>query len=464
MNNSRYLRALALIGAIGLLATACGGGGDAAGNVDISGEPDSSVSGEVDILHAFTGEADVAGLNTIIDAFEEAYPNITVSQQGDNAFESLARTRVNSGQAPDILLHPQPGLLDDFYNEGATFTMTPPDSLEGDLIPGLLDLGSINDDFVAVPLKLSLKSLVWYNVPAFEAGGYTIPETWDEMLAVTEQIAADGGVDAPWCIGIESDDATGWVATDWTEDVLLRAIGPEQYDAWVAGDLAFASDEVQGAINDYIVPIWTNDDYVAGGRDQIARENFGTSVIGITTGEGGECMFHRQATFIEGFIADQAPDAEYGTDYDFFLLPSINEEFGKPALGGGDFAALYSDNPAAAEFMKFLTTATAGEGWAQMGGFLSPFTTFDSSLYPTESARTSGELLASADSFRFDGSDLMPTDVGASSADGSFWNEMTAWITGQTELDAALQAIDATYASVKQDGGASEGATEDATE
>lgn len=440
------LRWLAGAGAVALFAAACGGGGgETGGNVDISGEADTSVSGEVEILHAFTGEADVAGLNAIIDDFEAMYPDITVNEQGDNAFESLARTRVNSGQAPDIILHPQPGLLSDFYNEGATFTMTPPDSLEDELIGGLIDLGTFDGNYTAVPMRLSLKSLVWYNVPAFEAGGYEIPDTWDELVALTEQIAADGLVDAPWCIGIESDDATGWVATDWTEDVLLRTIGPDRYDDWVAGDLAFASDEVRGAIEDYIAPIWTNDDYVFGGQEQIARENFGTAIVGITTGEGGDCMLHRQATFIEGFISDQAPDAEYGTDYDFFLLPSINEEFGKPALGGGDFAALYTDNPAAAEFMKFLTNAEAGEGWAAAGGFLSPFATFDSSVYPTESSRTSGELLAGASSFRFDGSDLMPSDVGASSADGSFWNEMTAWITGQVELEDALSSIDETY-------------------
>lgn len=462
MNNIKRTRWLAAVGAAAMVATACGGGdgGAGAGPIDISGEADTSVSGEVDILHAFTGDADLTGLGTIIDAFEEKYPEVTVSQQGDNAFESLARTRVNSGQAPDIILHPQPGLLNDFYNEGATYTMTPPDSLQNDLIGGLIDLGTINGDYVAVPMRLSLKSLVWYNVPAFEAGGYTIPETWDELMTITEEVAAAGDVEAPWCIGIESDDATGWVATDWVEDVLLRTIGPDKYDEWVAGDLDFSSDEVKGAIEDNIVPIWTNDDYVNGGQAQIARENFGTSVIGITTGEGGECMFHRQATFIEGFIADQAPDAEYGVDYDFFMLPEIDSEFGTPALGGGDFAALYSDNPAAAEFMKFLTTAEAGNGWAAEGGFLSPFTTFDTSLYPTESARTSGELLAGATSFRFDGSDLMPSDVGSSSADGAFWNEMTAWITGQASLEEALSAIDETYDSVSENSGESDAESE----
>lgn len=444
----RTMRLTAAIGAVAMLAAACGGGGDdATGDViDISSEPDTSVEGEISILHAFTGDADVSGLNAIIDAFESEYPNITVEEQGDNSFESLARTRVSSGQAPDIILHPQPGLLNDFYNDGATFVMSQPDNLESDLVPGLVELGTIGDDFVAVPMRLSLKSLVWYNVPAFEAGGYEVPETWDDMLALTEEVAASGDVEAPWCIGMESDDATGWVATDWVEDILLRTIGPEAYDEWVAGDLDFASDEVSSAIEEYMAPIWTNDDYVFGGQENIAREPFGTSVIGIID---GDCMFHRQATFIESFISDNRPDAEYGTDYDFFFLPSIDEEWGDPALGAGDFAAMYSDDPAAAEFMKFLSQAEAGEGWAAQGGFLSPFTTFDNSVYPTESTRSAAELLQGADAFRFDGSDLMPADVGASSADGSFWNEMTAWVTGQATLEEALTSIDEQYDSVQ---------------
>jgi alpha-glucoside transport system substrate-binding protein len=447
MNRNPLLRRSAAVSAtLAVVLAACGGGDDTSGEVlDVAAAADTSVEGTVTMLHAFTGDADVAGLNAIIDDFEAAYPGVTVEDQGDNNFESLARTRVSSGQAPDIILHPQPGLLTDFYNDGATFVMSQPDNLDSDLVGGLVELGTINDDFVAIPMRLSLKSLVWYNVPAFEAGGYEIPTTWDEMVALTEEVAAGDAVNAPWCIGMESGDATGWVATDWVEDILLRTIGPESYDEWVAGDLDFASDEVQGAIEEYMVPIWTNDDYVFGGSENIAREPFGTAVLGIL---GDDCMFHRQATFIESFIADNAPDAVYGDDYDFFFLPGIESADDRPALGGGDFAALYSDNPAAIEFMKFLSTAEAGEGWAAAGGFLSPFATFDSTVYPTESTRTAGDLLAAATAFRFDGSDLMPADVGSSSGAGSFWAEMTAWITEQATLDEALTSIDEQYDSL----------------
>ncbi|MFP4233675.1 MAG: ABC transporter substrate-binding protein [Nitriliruptoraceae bacterium] len=445
---NRAWRLVAAGAALAMVATACGNGDDeGAATAD---------SGEVTVLHAFTGEEDVAGLTAIIEGFNEEYPDIEVLEEGSNDFESLARTRIGAGNAPDVILHPQPGLLEDFWNQGVVTPLddvVDVDTLTEETVGGLLDLVTFEDELFAVPMRLSLKSLVWYNPKTFEEGGYEVPETWAEMMDLTEQMAEDDIVEAPWCIGMESGDATGWVATDWVEDILLRTIGPEQYDEWVAGELGFSSDEVSGAIEEYMAPIWTNDDYVFGGQEQIAREAFGTSVTGILgdPAEGVECGLHRQATFIESFIAENAPDAEFGEDYDFFYLPPIEEgEYdGRATLGAGDFAALYTDNAAANTFMQYLATAEAGEGWAELGGYLSPFApVFDNSIYPSDSARTASDILAEADDFRFDGSDTMPGDVGSSSQSGSFWIEMTDWIQGNQELDEALADIDELFDEV----------------
>ena len=430
------LRLLAGTAALAMVVAACGGGDDGA-------------DGEVTILHAFTGEEDTAGLRAMIADFNAIHPNIVVREEGTGDFESLARTRIGAGTPSDIILHPQPGLLEDFVDQGV---VTPLDDLldvsrlESELVGGLLDLATFDGSLYAVPMRLSVKSLVWYNPNVFAANGYTVPETWDDMVALSDRMVADGIT--PWCIGIESGDATGWVATDWVEDILLRTVGGDEYDRWVAGDLAFNSPSVRSAIEQYMVPIWTNDDYVFGGRAQIARESFGDSVAGIL-GDDPECGMHRQATFIEGFIAEVAPDAEFGVDYDFFYLPAITPG-DRPVLGGGDYAALYTDNPAAILFMEFLATAQSGEGWAARGGFLSPFApVFDSSVYPTDSSVRASEILAEATAFRFDGSDLMPGDVGSSSLSGSFWTEMTSWVLGEKSLGDALAAIDAFYASIR---------------
>ncbi len=38
-----------------------------------------------------------------------------------------------------------------------------------------------------------MKSLVWYVPEQFEEAGYEIPETMEDLKALTEQIAEDGG-------------------------------------------------------------------------------------------------------------------------------------------------------------------------------------------------------------------------------------------------------------------------------
>ncbi|CAN5430144.1 ABC transporter substrate-binding protein [soil metagenome] len=447
MTHKKLLAAAMLV--LAMIASACGDGGDSEGAGVAPGETvGNDVEGSITLLHAFTGEADVEGLRAIIADFEEAYPNVSVSEEGSNDFESLARTRTGAGTPPDIMLHPQPGLLEDFVSQGIVQPVDFVDDDLGDqLVGGVMDLTTFDGTNYALPVRLSLKSLVWYNQPVFEDAGYEIPETWDDMMALTQQIADDGEY-APWCIGIESGDATGWVATDWIEDILLRSIGLDAYNDWVAGDLAFASDEVQGAIEEYMVPIWTNDDFVNGGQANIAREAFGTSINGILGGADGACVLHRQATFIEGFISETAPDAEFGTDYNFFYLPPIDSEIGSPALGAGDLAARYTTTAASQAFMQFLATPEAGEGWAEQGGFLSPFTGFDASVYPTDSTRSSSELLAGADFFAFDGSDVMPGDVGSSSQQGSFWLEITNWVTDNQELGESLENIDSFYQDI----------------
>lgn len=465
MNSKRMLAALLLV--LALIAAACGDSGGDAGDDGSEAADDGpaaggdsseadgggaaaggDLSGEVTILHGFEGEEDIAGLETIIASFNATYPDVEVLQEGAAEFETLARTRISSGSPPDIMLHPQPGLLEDFVDQGIVepLDFIDPAALESELLGGLVELGTFDDTLYAVPARLSLKSLVWYNQPVFEEEGYEIPETWDDMFALTEQIAADSDL-APWCIGIESGDATGWVATDWIEDILLRTLGAEDYNAWVDGELGFASSEVSGAIEEYMAPIWTNDDFVNGGQENIAREAFGTSVLGIIGGADAECVLHRNATFIEGFIAEQAPEAEFGTDYDFFFLPPISEEVGTPALGAGDYAALYTENEAAMAFIEFLTTPEAGEDWAALGAYLSPFASFDTSVYGSDSLRRAGELLTEADFFAFDGSDLMPGEVGGSSQAGSFWLEITNWVTGNQELQPALENIDEFYAT-----------------
>jgi alpha-glucoside transport system substrate-binding protein len=278
------------------------------------------------------------------------------------------------------------------------------------------------------------KSLVWYPKDDFEAAGYEIPNTWEEMLALSDRIVTDGST--PWCIGIESDWATGWPATDWIEDILLRTTSLENYDRWVAGDLPFDSPEVRHAAK-VMSEIWFNDDYVYGGRDYIVSAFYGESPNPMFE-DPPKCWLHRQAYFITGHFP---PGVEAGKDFDFFYLPPIDPTYGKPYLIAADIMAMFNDRDEVRAVMEYLTKGESTKGWLAAGGALAPHKDARLDWYGDQVERRIAQMSLGATSVRFDGSDLMPGQVGA----GSFWKGMTDWVSGAADLDTVVKEIDAAW-------------------
>ncbi len=91
------------------------------------------------------------------------------------------------------------------------------------------------------------------------------------MIALSDMIVADG--DLPWCVGIGFGAATGWSATDWMEEIMLRTTSLENYDAWTSGELAFSSSEVKNAA-EMLGELWFTEGYVLGGKDSIVSTSF----------------------------------------------------------------------------------------------------------------------------------------------------------------------------------------------
>ncbi|MFQ3583839.1 MAG: ABC transporter substrate-binding protein, partial [Cyanobacteriota bacterium] len=200
----------------------------------------------VTIFGAFV-EEDARRFEASMRPFEER-TGIQVDYEGSGDFETLITVRMEGGDPPDIIAFPQPGLMMEYAREGRLVDLSEvidSQQLSQGYRSFWLELGTVDDTLVGVWYRASVKSLVWYPVPQFEEAGYEIPETWDELLALSDQIVADGGT--PWCIGIESSGATGWVGTDWIEDILLRTSGPEVYDQWVRNEIPFNDPRVKEA-------------------------------------------------------------------------------------------------------------------------------------------------------------------------------------------------------------------------
>lgn len=418
-------RALAAMLAVSLLAAACGNGDD-------DGE---ATAGPVSFLHVVSGDQEQAALQAAIDAFEEATGN-TVEPEFSDDFNTVIATRIAGGNAPDVALYPQPGLLEEMVARDGVESLEGLDLDEGGLVPGMIETGTFDGTPYGVVVNLAIKSLVWYPKGPFDEAGYSVPETWDDLLALTEEISGSGT--PAWCIGIESGGDTGWPATDWIEDIMLRMHGPDVYDQWTTNEVPFDSEEVRAAF-EAAEEIWFNESYVLGGATGIVNTSFLASPEPMLQDPPG-CFLHKQAGFIEGEF-----EGEIGTDYDVFVLPPMDDSIGNGANFAGNLAALHSDNPAAAEFIEFLVSSEGQQAWHshEGSGNLSIRSDFDTANYPSESLAAQGEALAQADFARFDGSDMMPGEVGA----GAFWTETVRWLGGAQDLDTTLTNIDAAWPS-----------------
>jgi alpha-glucoside transport system substrate-binding protein len=379
------------------------------------------------------------------------WTGINVLYSGNKQFEGVIAAMIAGGRVPDMADFPQPGLLDIFTKQGNIVdvsTFLNPDWLKQNYAPFWLDLamrpGKDGKPFMAgVWARDSVKSLVWYPKKAWDAAGYKIPQTWDEMIALSDQIVADGGT--PWCIGIESGAATGWPGTDWIEDIMLRTAPLQTYDNWAtpatAADRVKFTDPVVKAAFQKMSDIWFNDKYVAGGTKSIAGTFFGDSPKGMFA-DPPNCYMHRQATFITSFFPKDpvtGQDLVAGVDYDFFYLPPIDPAYGRPVLGAADIMAMFVDRPEIRAVMDWLSRGESVKTWGGEGSTLAPQNDFKPEWFANDIQRKAVEVVAQATSFRFDGSDLMPAAVGA----GSFWKGITDYVSGTIDLDTTLQEIDA---------------------
>lgn len=369
-------------------------------------------------------------LEAALAPFEEE-TGIDVIYEGTDAFTTLLPVRVDSGDAPDIAMFPQPGLMKSLADEGALIPVTEVLSREelAQYYPeSWIKLSTVNDEIYGIWYRSAVKSLVWYVPEEFEARGYEIPKTWDEMTALSDQMVADGI--SPWCLGLESGNASGWPATDWIEEIVLRTAGPDFYQKWVDHEVPFNAPEVQKAF-EYFGQIVRSPGYVWGGKTAALSIPWGDSPSGLFS-DPPVCFMHRQGNFITSFFPK---DIVLGEDVDFFPTPDIDPEYANSLLVAGDIFSMLNDTPEARALMAYLATPTPHEIWAEQGGFLSANKQVDLDVYPDEVSRRQAELLTSADFVQFDASDAMPGAVGT----GTFWSGAMNFVAGSSAKEITDQ-------------------------
>ncbi len=430
MKGMKKLAAAAVLTVVALSVVVAGGKTEQS-----SAKKSTEANKTIRIFGAFRGE-EAARFDEIVKAFN-AKTGYNVVYEGSPEFETQILVQAEAGTPPDIAALPQPGMMKNFASRGfiKPLSANVVSKIDENYAKVWKDLGSADGKVYGVFHRVNAKSFVWYPKKAFAAKGYTIPKTWDELVALQEKIAASGTT--PWAIGFESGGATGWVGTDWLEDVMLRTAGPEVYDKWVNHQIPFDDPVVKKAL-EYMGSIMLNPKYVYGGPTNILTTDFKASVLPLFDNPP-KAYLHRQGNFVTGFMPE-AIQKNLEEEVGVFALPSIDPKWGTPVLGGGDQFVVFNDRPEVQEFMAYLTSWEACAPWARVGGALFPHKTQKFEDYGNSIERELAKILVNATVFRFDASDLMPADVGA----GSFWTGMVDYVGGR-KIDQVLSTIEKSW-------------------
>jgi alpha-glucoside transport system substrate-binding protein len=398
-------------------------------------------TGTVNVLNAMDPVAEVPAIQAIIDD-NLGDVDYTVEIEGSADFEEQFPIRAEGGTL-DIALLPQPGTV---AAQAAAGTLTSLEDLGFDIAElealfgeYFVSLGEYKGEHYGLPTNINLKSMVWYPKAAFDAAGYEVPTTWDELMALSDRIVADGST--PWCVGFESGTATGWPATDWMEDIMLRTAGPDVYDQWVNHEIPFNDPAVVKAAKVF-GSVMFHKGYVLGGAADTPSIAFGDAPLPMFEDPPG-CWLHRQASFINAFFPE---GTQAGVDYDWFPLPPIDQE---GTLFAGELAVI-GKNGNRPEVKDFLDKFMAEKIQCAMGGVvgssrISPNVNVGPECYGNDILAAASRVLTNAlatGTGRFDASDMMPGEVGA----GSFWTGMVTYMQdGPSSLKSVLDDIEASW-------------------
>lgn len=158
----------------------------------------------LDFLMWKAGWGDEYALNAL-DLYREAFPDADIKYEAVSRVQEAAQPRFVAGEPPDVIeatALDKPSLVSNDQLTAVTDLLAAPAwDTEGatvgeTLLPGTQDTLTFDGTQYGVNFTSGMYGL-WYSAPLLEENGWTYPQTWEEMLALCEEIKASG-VAAPW--------------------------------------------------------------------------------------------------------------------------------------------------------------------------------------------------------------------------------------------------------------------------
>lgn len=430
MNRRQFLqRATAAglsFGAASSWLSACGGGSSSS----------TAKTTSIDVLTVWSGE-ELASFQAINAAFK-AKTGITVNVEATRDLLTVLFTRVRGNNPPDISGSPSLAMFHQLAAQGKLLrldTFLDMSQIQQNYAQTWMTLASSNGGLYAVLPKGNSKGTVWYSPRQFQANGYPVPSTWNELIALSDEIASLGKF--PWAMGVESAAASGWPGADWIDQIYLSLNGPDLYDQWVAHTIPWTHSSIKHAF-EMFGQIVNGKHYINGAPQSVLATNFQDASY-LPYERPPKAYMYYLGDFAAGFIASQFSGIAAGTDYNFFPFPTINPQFAGAVTGGADMLIALRDNDGTRQFMQFMASAEAQRIWVKRGGATSVNKAVPLSDYPNEVARNSARQLTEATTFKLSADDLMP-----SAMESAYWAGVLTYIQHPSQLESVLSSLENT--------------------
>ncbi|MEU6320253.1 ABC transporter substrate-binding protein [Streptomyces sp. NPDC047009] len=425
--------------ALALGATACGGGPVAAGGGD------KELNGQTVTVAGVWSGSEQKNFQKVLDAFSaKTGAKTQFVSTGDNV-STVVGSKIEGGNAPDVVMVPQVGVLQQFAKKGwlQPLSKTAEQTVDADFATVWKNYGSVDGTLYGLYFKAAHKSTIWYSPDAFTQAGVEAPKTYDELLK-TGHTVSDSGLAA---FAVAGQD--GWTLTDWFENIYLSQAGPEKYDALAAHKLKWTDESVVKALTT-LGKLFKDKQLIAGGQKEALNTDFPGSVEKVF-GPKPEAGMVYEGDFVAGVAHDQFGKT-IGKDADFFPFPAVDGGTA-PVVSGGDAAVVLKDGKnakAGMKLMEYLATPEAAAVWAKAGGFLSSNKKLDLASYGDDVTReTAKSLVAAGDSVRFDMSDQAPAAFGGTKGAGE-WKLLQDFLRDPSDPKATAAQLEDAAAKAYQ--------------
>ncbi|MEO1056124.1 MAG: ABC transporter substrate-binding protein [Actinomycetota bacterium] len=362
---------------------------------------------------------------------------IDVRYIGSEDFVADLQQRSGEGNdPPDIAVIPQPGFVDELA-AGGVITPLGDDTvagIEANYPNAIVDLIGDEVELFGVPFRLAMKSLVWYRPDVFEANGWTTPNTMDELADLVDTIDDTAGI-TPWCIGLEAGTSTGWPATDWVEDLVVRNVGTIVYNRWARGEVSFADPRIEASFGQFR-ELALEGTRAVGGLTGVVETAIDDAVDPLFDDEDG-CALYKQADFAVQWMPDGTTIGADG-DVDWFVMPPVVDGTVAPVVVGADQVVQFTTSDDIEGLMAYLAGPDAGASWAAAGGFISPKSTITADDYADATDAELTVLIQQEPPLVFDASDQMPVDVGSD----LLWAQITDWVADGVTYEQFATTVD----------------------